>query len=63
MFKTGHMVIFDGPESFILHKETGAINLIKDDGVNYTLGLTVVPKAEFEKMEAEHQAGFHWQAR
>ena len=62
IYKSGHMVVFDGPESFILHKQIGAINLIRDDGVNYTLGLTVVPKAEFEKMEAEHQAGFHWPA-
>ena len=60
MYNTGHMVVFDGPESFVMHKATGQIDYITDNGVNYTLGRWVVPKAEFKRMEDE--ASFRRQA-
>ena len=65
LHKSGHVVVFDGPESFIINKVTGAINLIKDNGVNYTLGMTVVPPEDFKKMEAKaaNDQGFHWPAK
>jgi hypothetical protein len=60
MYNSGHMVVFDGPESFVMHKATGQIDYITDNGVNYTVGRWVIPKAEFQRMEAE--ASFRRQA-
>ena len=60
MYNSGHMVVFDGPESFVMHKTSGQIDYITDNGVNYTLGRWVIPKAEFQRMEVE--ASFRRQA-
>jgi hypothetical protein len=62
MYNTGHMVIFDGPESFVLHKTSGEVNKIRDTGLNYLLGRWVIPKAEFNQMQAE-ASGFTRPAR
>ena len=42
-----------------MNKMIGAINLIRKNGVNYTIGMWVVPRAELQKIEVE---GFAWQA-
>ena len=36
---TGHAVVIDGDESFVLNKETGEVNLIEDDGVAFNFDL------------------------
>ena len=45
--KSGHMVIFgDGPEGtvhYVVIKFSGEHNAIKDDGINYLMGMHIVP--------------------
>ena len=59
LYNSGHLVVFDGPESFIMNKLTGELNMIQDNGTNYTIGMWVVPKDALQGMEAE---GFGRQA-
>ena len=43
------MVFGDGsgsPENYVYNKITGETNLVKDDGVNYLIGLHIAPRAE-----------------
>jgi len=47
---SGHAVIFDGEESYMINKGTGEINQIIDDGTNYILETWVVPPKEFKNM-------------
>ena len=48
--KTGHMVVFgDGPEGelhYVVNKLTGEMNAIRDDGINYLMGLYIMPPEE-----------------
>ena len=53
LYNSGHLVVFDGPESFIMNKLTGELNMIQDNGTNYTIGMWVVPKDALQGMEAE----------
>ena len=71
MYNSGHMVVFDGPESFIMNKTSGEINMIQDNGLNYTIGMWVIPKDELLAMEQEMgiraepavAEGFPWPAK
>ncbi len=56
LYHTGHMVVFDGPDSFMVNKETGEVNIIEDDGENYNLNLWVVPP---EELPEDELMGFH----
>ena len=55
LVKAGHAVVFGdddengGTCSYIVNKVTGECTSVKDDGVNYLLGLYIAPK---------HEAGF-----
>ena len=60
MYQSGHLVVFDGPDRFCVHKETGEVNHIKDDGVNYTMGMWVIPKSELGML---NEQGFPWPAQ
>ncbi len=48
--RTGHLVVFgDGPEGeqhYVLNRVTGEMNMIRDDGINYIMGLYVMPPEE-----------------
>ena len=49
LVKSGHVVVFgDGEdaESYIVNKVTGERTAVKDDGVNYLLGLHIAPRSE-----------------
>ena len=46
LHKSGHLVVFDGPDSFMYNKRTGEVNMIEDDGFNYVQGLWVIPPEE-----------------
>ena len=46
LHKSGHVVIFDGPNSFMYNKHTGEANMIEDDGFNYIQELWVIPPEE-----------------
>jgi hypothetical protein len=61
MNKAGYVVVFDGDQSFMMNKVNGNVNMIVDNGINYTMGMYVIPKTEFSKMEADY-AGFQRQA-
>ena len=49
LIRTGHAVIFgggeNGDEHYVVNRITGEINEVKDDGVNYLMGMYVIPKA------------------
>ena len=50
LIKSGHLVVFgdgdDGTESYVVNKFTGEVNMLIDDGVNYLMGMYVVPPEE-----------------
>ena len=54
---TGHAVVIDGDESFVINKTTGEVNLIEDDGVAFNFDLWICPPEDLETMPAE---GFQW---
>ena len=47
LVKTGHLVVFgdgaDGSEHYILNRESGEVNVVRDDGLNYLMRLYVIP--------------------
>ena len=59
LHRTGHLVVFDGSDSFCLNKQTGEVNMIIDDGTNYTMGVWVIPRDELSAVDSQ---GFTWQA-
>ena len=50
LVRTGHVVVFgggeDGTENYVYNKITGNMTPVKDDGVNYVMGMHIVPKKE-----------------
>ena len=55
LVQAGHMVVFgDGSDGNIINKVTGETTVVKDDGVNYLLGLFIAPVQEsgFARPEA-----------
>ena len=50
LVRSGHVVVFgdgeNGSESYIVNKFTGECTAVKDDGVNYLLGLHIAPRSE-----------------
>ena len=52
LVRSGHVVVFgdgeDGNANYIMNKMTGEVNMVKDDGTNYLLGMYVIPKAEMQ---------------
>jgi len=58
--KNHHTVVFDDAGSYIHNKNTGEVNWIVDDGINYTMEVWIVPPAQLQAV-AEHvnaQSGF-----
>ena len=47
LVKTGHLVVFgdgaDGNAHYILNRESGEVNAVRDDGLNYLMRLYVIP--------------------
>ena len=43
---SGHMVVLNGPNSFVLNKISGEINVLEDDGVNYLMDTWIIPPEE-----------------
>ena len=50
LVRSGHVVVFgdgdSGSEHYVYNKLTGDTNLVKDDGVNYLMGLHIAPRTE-----------------
>ena len=51
LHKSGHVVVFDGPDSFMVNKYSGEVNEIGDDGVNYLMQMLIVPQAEISAVQ------------
>jgi hypothetical protein len=47
------MVLFDGPNSFMVNKLSGEVNWINDDGHNYTMDMWIVPPDEVSAVAQE----------
>ena len=60
LHETGHLVVFDGDESFCFNKMTGEVNHIRDDGTNYLMGVWVIPRNEVAAMSNQD---FTWPAQ
>ena len=47
LVRTGHLVVFgdgeDGTEHYILNRDSGEMNAVRDDGVNYTMRRYAIP--------------------
>ena len=70
LYKTGHLTVFDGPDSFILNKVSGEVNQIMDDGTNYLMNMVIVPKSELNQVieqasmqQQQASQGFHGQVQ
>ena len=50
LHRSGHLVVFDGPDSFMVNKVSGEVNHIDDDGSNYTMTMWIVPPDELNSV-------------
>ena len=50
LVRAGHIVVFgdgeDGSENYIVNKITGDYTAVADDGINYLMGMWVIPPDE-----------------
>ena len=50
LVRTGHVVVFgdgeDGSQNYMVNKTTGEITNVMDDGVNYLMGMYIIPRSE-----------------
>ena len=60
LVKSRHAVCFglgdDDDEHLIINKETGEINRMRDDGINYLQDLLIIPPDKLEQVAAQLQA-------
>ena len=49
LYATGHLVVLDGPDSFVLNKITGEVNCMEDDGANYFLDTWIIPPEDLDR--------------
>ena len=60
LVRTGHLVVFgdgaDGTEHYILNRESGEVNAVRDDGFNYLLRLYVVPPSAQQPFAGQAEA-------
>ena len=46
----GHVVVFDKDSSYILHKKTGEVNMLREEEGNYMMDVWVPPPETAAKM-------------
>ena len=60
LVRTGHRVVFgdgvDGTEHYILNRESGEVNAVRDDGFKYLLRLYVVPPSAQQPFAGQAEA-------
>ena len=56
---SGHMVVLDGENSFVLNKITGEVNCMEDDGVNYLMDMLIIPPEELQNYADPSFGGQH----
>ena len=44
--RTGHLVVFDGPDSCIVNKTSGEVNMLREEDGNYILDVWVPPNSD-----------------
>ena len=58
LVRAGHMVVFgdgdNGDGNYIVNKITGELTSVKDDGINYLLGLYIAPRNEAGFARPDH---------
>ena len=56
LVKAGHVVVFgageNGDENYILNRFAGEVNAVEDDGINYLMGMYIIPRAGFGRLAA-----------
>ncbi len=68
LVRNGHAVVFDDEGSYIVNKMTGEMNVINDDGINYSMDVWIVPPSQLQAVRQQieaaeaSQAGFQWPA-
>ncbi len=58
--RAGHQVVFDEEGSYIVNKQTGEVNWLREENGNYLLDVWIPPNDEV-KGEANGGQGFVWQ--
>jgi hypothetical protein len=53
MNESGHVVVIDGEDSFVLNKMTGEVNAIEDDGTSYNFDMWICPPEELNELPAQ----------
>ena len=60
LVKTGQLVVFgdraDGTKHYILNRESGKVNAVRDDGFNYLMGLYVIPPSTQQPFAGQAEA-------
>ena len=60
LVRTGHLVVFgdsaDGTEHYILNRESGEVDAVRDEGFNYFLRLYVVPPSAQQPFAGQAEA-------
>ena len=50
LVRAGHVVVFgdgdDGHSHYVVNRVTGELTAVRDDGMNYFMGMYIVPKDE-----------------
>ena len=53
MNETGHIVVFDGTDSYIQNKATGEINWLREENGNYLMDLWIMPIDDLTEMKRQ----------
>ena len=53
MNETGHVVVFDGADSYIQNKVTGEINWLREENGNYLMDLWIMPMDDLNEMKRQ----------
>ena len=53
--QAGHTVVFDDEGSFIMNKNTGEVNLLREEDGNYMLGAWIPPPQQGSNKTSFHQ--------
>ena len=53
MNETGHIVVFDGTDSYIQNKATGEINWLREENGNYLMDLWIMPMDDLTEMKRQ----------
>jgi hypothetical protein len=58
LMQSNHAVVFDSEGCVVINKESGEVNQIEDDGINFKLIYHVIPENELQGVMAMMDSGF-----